>query len=235
MKFAYGCKKLSFGGCMGKKRFLAAFVAVALLISSCGWSRMAKGGAIGAGVGGVVGGVIGKKMGNTAVGAIVGAAIGGTAGAAIGRYMDKQAEEMRRDLKNAKVERVGEGIKITFDSGILFAVDSDALTTTAQGNIRELAEIVMKYEDTNILIEGHTDSTGSSNYNQRLSENRASSVLRQIKSQGVKGSRVSMIGYGEEQPIADNATTYGRQQNRRVEVAIFANEKLKRAAKNGDI
>jgi outer membrane protein OmpA-like peptidoglycan-associated protein len=205
------------------------------LISSCGWNHMARGSAIGAGIGGVVGGIIGHQAGNTAVGAIIGAAVGGGAGAAIGHYMDKQAEEIRRDLRNAKVERVGEGIKITFDSGILFDIGSDNLKSNARQNVDDLAKILQKYKDTNILVEGHTDSTGSESLNQRLSEDRASSVSRELKTVGVLGSRISTMGYGETQPIADNGSSYGRQQNRRVEIAIFANNKLKRAAKEGTI
>jgi outer membrane protein OmpA-like peptidoglycan-associated protein len=198
-------------------------------------SRTAKGGAIGAGVGGVMGGVIGYKAGNTAVGAIIGAAVGGVAGAAIGRYMDKQAAEIQKDLKGAKVERIGEGIKITFDSGILFNVNSYELKSEAKRNIEELAQTLKKYEDTNILIEGHTDDTGTEEYNKTLSENRAESVTNYAKSLGVAGARFSTIGYGEAQPIADNTTTSGKAQNRRVEIAIYANEKLKKAAKRGDI
>lgn len=205
------------------------------LIAGCGWNHMARGGTIGAGIGAVVGGLIGHKAGNTAVGAIVGAAVGGATGAAIGRYMDKQAEEIRRDLKNAKVERVGEGIKITFSSGILFDVNSHVLRSEARQNVNDLARILQKYEDTHILVEGHTDSTGSDRYNNSLSENRASSVSFQLKHQGVVPSRISTYGYGESQPVAQNGTVSGRQQNRRVEIAIYANDKLKRAARNGTI
>lgn len=210
---------------------------IALLFSSCHkkWSNMAKGGAIGAGVGGAVGGVIGYKTGNTAAGAIIGAAVGGAAGAAIGRYMDKQAEEIQRDLKGAKVERIGEGIKITFASGILFNTNSHELKPEAKKNIQDLAKTLQKYPDTNILVEGHTDDTGTDEYNQNLSEERAEAVSNYAKSLGVQGSRFSTMGYGESQPVADNSTAEGRQQNRRVEIAIYANEKLKKAAKRGDI
>lgn len=200
-------------------------------LGCAGYNRTIAGGAIGAGVGGLIGGVIGKKAGNTAAGAIIGAAIGGTAGAAIGNYMDRQAAEIRRDIKDARVQRVGEGIKITFNSGILFDVGSDKLKPVAASNISELARILNKYKDTDILIEGHTDSTGSEQMNMNLSEDRASSVSRQLKSQGVIGGRISTNGYGETQPVDDNGTNIGRAANRRVEVAIFANDKLKRAAK----
>ncbi|HEX9006456.1 MAG TPA: OmpA family protein [Bacteroidota bacterium] len=210
-------------------------LAGALLAWDCSSSNTVKGGAIGAGAGGVIGAVIGKQAGNTAVGAIIGAAVGGTAGALIGRYMDKQAEEMQRDIKDAKIERVGEGIKITFNSGILFAFNSATLTPDAEKNIQELAKILNKYKDTNILIEGHTDSVGTADYNQRLSERRAGSVEQYVESLNVASSRITTKGYGESQPVAPNATAEGRQKNRRVEVAIMANDDLKKAAERNQI
>lgn len=215
---------------------IVALICSTVLFSGCkSMSNAEKGVAIGAGAGGAAGAVIGHQSGNTAVGAILGAAIGGAAGGLIGTYMDKQAEEIKNDVKGAKVERVGEGIKITFDSGILFAVNSHELSENSRGNIRQLAETLKKYEDTNILIEGHTDSTGEDAYNQTLSEKRASSVSSYLKSNGVAGNRITTVGYGENQPIASNDSEAGRTQNRRVEVAIFANDKLKRAAERGDI
>jgi len=213
------------------KKTLLTVTIITALFCNCAYWRTIVGGAIGAGAGGAIGGAIGKKAGNTAAGAIIGAAIGGTAGAAIGNYMDRQAAEIRRDIKDARVERVGEGIKITFNSGILFDVGSDGLKPVARSNIDQLATVLNKYKDTEILIEGHTDSTGSESLNMRLSEKRATSVSRQLKSQGVAGRRITTNGYGENQPVADNGTKTGRQANRRVEVAIFANDKLKRAAK----
>jgi outer membrane protein OmpA-like peptidoglycan-associated protein len=213
---------------------LALCVSVSLLMA-CGLSNAVKGGGIGAGVGGVAGGVIGHQLGNTAVGAIIGAAVGGTAGALIGRHMDRQAEEMRQDVKNAKIERIGEGIKITFDSGILFQTNSSELQSVAKANIESLAKVLKKYPDTNILIEGDTDNTGTEEYNQKLSERRAQAVADYQKNLGVDGSRISTVGLGELNPIASNDTDYGREQNRRVEVAIFANDKLKKAAENGKI
>lgn len=207
----------------------------AYLFSGCQASRTVKGAGIGAAAGGVIGGVIGHQSGNTAIGAIAGAAIGGTAGALIGRHMDKQAEELREDLDGATVERVGEGILITFNSGLQFNVNSYNLTSTTKVNLNDLAEVVNKYDDTDILIEGHTDSSGSDDYNQTLSEKRAAAVKRYLVAQGVVASRLTDMGYGESQPIADNTTEAGRQQNRRVEVAIYANDKMKRAAKRGDL
>jgi len=205
------------------------------LMMGCGTSNALRGGGIGAGVGGVAGGVIGHQLGNTAIGAIIGAAVGGTTGALIGRHMDRQAEEMRRDIENAKIERVGEGIKITFDSGILFEIDSSELQSVAKSNIESLAKILNKYPDTNILIEGDTDNTGTEEYNQKLSERRAQAVADYQNNLGVAGTRISIVGLGELNPVASNDTDYGREQNRRVEVAIFANDKLKKAAENGDL
>ncbi|MCB0551917.1 MAG: OmpA family protein [Phaeodactylibacter sp.] len=206
-----------------------------LLAGGCNASRTVKGGAIGAAAGGAIGGAIGSKKGKTAEGAIIGAVVGGTAGALIGRYMDKQAEEIRRDMKGATVTRVGEGILITFDSGLMFDVDSYNLRSTTRDNLNELARVLNKYDDTDILIEGHTDNTGSEEHNQTLSEKRAQSVANYLIRQAVNKDRTITMGYGESQPIASNETASGRQQNRRVEVAIFANKKLQRAAKRGDI
>ncbi len=201
------------------------------LVSCASMSKDQKGAIIGAGTGGVVGGLIGKAAGNTAIGAIVGAAVGGIAGAYIGDYMDKQAKEMRKDIAGAKIERVGEGIKITFDSGLLFEVNKSTLSNTSKSNLTNLADILNKYEDTDILLEGHTDASGSDAYNLELSKKRATSVSNFLTTKKVVVKRFTVQGYGEAQPIASNETVDGRQQNRRVEVAIFANEELKKVAK----
>lgn len=205
------------------------------LFMGCKATNTTRGGAIGAGVGGAVGGIIGHQSDNTVVGAIIGAAVGGTAGALIGRHMDKQAEELRADLKGATVERVGEGILITFDSGLLFELNSFALQPVTKSNLTTLSQTLNKYDDTNILIEGHTDNTGETSYNQSLSVKRANAVEDYLISQQVKGSRVTTKGYGEEQPIESNDTAAGRQSNRRVEVAIFANKQMKKMAEKGTL
>ena len=215
---------------------LALLISTGMMMSSCkSWSRAEKGGAIGAGAGAAAGAVIGSQSDNTLTGAIIGAAVGGAAGVLIGDYMDKQAEELQRDLTNAKVERVGEGIKITFDSGILFDIDSYELGSGVRANMNDLSGVLKKYEDTNILIEGHTDNTGTDEYNKTLSKQRADAVEGYLVSQGVNGSRITSHGYGEVQPVADNSTETGRSMNRRVDVAIFANKKLKKAAERGEI
>jgi outer membrane protein OmpA-like peptidoglycan-associated protein len=218
------------------KIFITVILCVSIfLLTGCGASNALKGGAIGAGAGGAVGAVIGHQFGNTALGAIIGAAIGGTAGGLIGRHMDKQAEEMRNDLKGAKVERVGEGIKITFNSGILFDVNKFDLQPAAKTNIENLVKVLQKYPDSNILVEGDTDSTGSYDLNQMLSERRAQAVSDYQKSLGIAPARLQTIGLGKTNPVASNKTEEGRRQNRRVEIAIFANDKLKKAAENGTL
>ncbi len=217
---------------------LVWFSALVLVTSGCHTSRTVKGGAIGAAAGAGAGAVIGNQFdgkNSSVIGAIIGAAVGGTAGSLIVHHMDKQAEELREDLKGATVTRVGEGIKITFDSGLLFAVDQSALSTTSASNIDQLAATLNKYDDTEVLIEGHTDADGSDDHNMDLSEARAKSVERRLVAQGVRPGRVSTIGYGESQPIADNTTSDGKAQNRRVEVAIYANKKMKKAAENGEL
>ena len=218
-----------------KNRIIYIMFGAASILSACKANKATKGGVIGASGGAVVGGVVGKSAGNTALGAIIGATVGGTAGALIGRHMDKQAEELRRDLEGVDVERVGEGIKITFDSGLMFETDSYILNNESQENLDQLAAILKKYDDTNIVVEGHTDNTGSESYNEKLSLNRAQQVSSYLRSRDVSGSRLETIAFGESQPIADNSTSAGRKQNRRVEVAIFANNRMIKAAEKGEI
>ena len=174
--------------------------------------------------------MIGKQAGNTILGAIIGAAVGGAAGAYIGHYMDKQAAEIEQDLQGATVERVGEGIKITFNSGLLFDVNKATLRDASKAELAKLAQILNKYPDTNILVEGHTDNTGSEEYNLELSRQRAQSVENYLAGLNVNPTRFTIMGYGESQPIATNETAEGRQQNRRVDLAIMANDKLKKQA-----
>lgn len=215
------------------KKAIILLLSLALLFTmsmGCAMSNKAKGGAIGASAGVVVGAAVGKAAGNTAIGAIIGAAVGGTAGVLIGNEMDKRAAEMREDIKGARIERIGEGIKITFDTGLFFDFDKSDLRPEAKTNIESLAKILNKYPDTDILVEGDTDNTGTEDYNVLLSERRAQSVADYLAGQGVLGSRIATVGLGEMNPIASNDTDYGRQQNRRVEVAVFANDQLKKSA-----
>lgn len=214
-----------------KKLFILSLVTLLAVAGlNCGLTGTQKGAVIGGAAGGTIGGAIGSKSGNTVIGAILGAAIGGAAGAFIGKYMDNQADEIEQDLEGATVTRVGEGIKITFDSGLLFAVNKSDLNQTSKDQLAKLAVILNKYEDTNILLEGHTDATGPEEYNMTLSRQRAEAVSGYLSTQAVAANRFTIMGYGEEQPIASNDTEAGRSENRRVEVAIYANEELKEYA-----
>lgn len=198
-------------------------------------NKTQRGAVIGAGSGAVIGGVVGRRSGNTVLGAILGATVGGAAGAVIGRRMDKQAEELKRQLPNAQVERVGEGIKITFGSDILFDVDSYQLKADTKRQLTDFAKTLNKYEDTDIRVEGHADATGSDDHNQKLSNRRAEEVGAFLQTQGVKSTRLDEKGYGEAQPVADNTTEAGRSKNRRVDVAVFANKQMQRDAKDGKL
>jgi outer membrane protein OmpA-like peptidoglycan-associated protein len=218
-------------------KFKSAVVAVALATTvlfgaGCdSLTKTQKGTAIGAGAGGTIGAIIGKSAGNTALGAIIGGAVGGTAGAFIGRKMDRQAAEIKQTVPGATVERQGEGILVKFDSGILFDVNKTALKSAAQSNLTNLATSLTNNPQTNILIVGHTDNTGSASLNQDLSVRRAESVKAYIASHGVGSGRLTTQGKGFNEPIADNATESGRTQNRRVEIVIVANDQLKQEAK----
>jgi outer membrane protein OmpA-like peptidoglycan-associated protein len=194
-------------------------------------TQMEEGAAVGGVAGAVVGAVIGAASGSTVKGTILGAVIGGAAGAIIGSQMDEQAEELEEDLESAEVERVGEGIQITFESGILFGFDSADLLPAARDNLSELAESLSKWPDTNVLIVGHTDAIGSDEYNHRLSERRAEAAARFLGARGIEIDRLETRGLGEYEPVASNDTEDGRALNRRVEVAIFANEEMKADAR----
>lgn len=211
---------------------LAFILSAALIATGCGnLNKTQKGVIIGAGAGGAVGAGVGKAAGNTALGAIIGAAVGGATGGIIGKKMDKQAEEMAK-IPGAEVKRVGEGINVTFESGVLFGVDQSALTSGAQTKIKDLATILNKNPDTYILIEGHTDNSGSNNHNMALSERRAKSVSAFLENQSIVNSRLKTAWYGEAQPKVANDTEANKSQNRRVEFAIYANEKLVEQAKS---
>jgi outer membrane protein OmpA-like peptidoglycan-associated protein len=210
-----------------------ALLSLFLLPGCASWSQAETGAVVGGATGAVVGGVIGSQTGSTARGAIIGAAVGGTAGAIIGREMDKQAEELEEAIPNATVERVGEGIQVTFDSGILFDFDSSALRPEAQRHLTELAASLREYDDSEVLIAGHTDSIGTEAYNQGLSERRAASAGNFLIRAGVAPDRIRTVGLGELEPVATNDTEMGRQQNRRVEVAIFASEEYRKRLTGG--
>lgn len=199
-----------------------------LLLGGCSsLNNTEKGAVVGAGAGGAAGAAIGKATGSTARGAVIGAILGGTGGAIIGQRMDRKAKELEDKLANAEVQRVGEGIVVTFDSGLLFDFDSSTLQNNARENLREFASSMNEFEETNILIVGHTDSKGANEYNQTLSENRARSAADFLAQQGMASARIRTEGRGESEPIATNDTAEGRSLNRRVEVAVFASEEYR--------
>ena len=210
---------------------LTAIVAATILLGGCkSMNKTTKGAIIGTAGGAAVGAVIGKAAGNTAMGAIIGATVGGVGGAIIGRKMDKQAKEIENKVPGAKVERVGEGIVVEFNEKILFGYDRSDLSASAENNLDKLVSVLKEYNDTNIEIQGHTDSKGTEAYNQGLSQRRAGAVSSYLRSRGVASSRVTTRGYGETAPVASNDTDAGRAQNRRVNFLITANEKMKQEA-----
>lgn len=207
--------------------FSVRLVALLLIIGLAGCeslNRAQTGAIIGTGAGAAVGAVAGAALGDTAKGAIIGAVVGGAAGAIIGSQMDRQARELEEKLKGANVERLGEAIAIKFDSGLLFGFDSSDISTDARNNLTLLANSLKEYDNTDVVIIGHTDSVGSETYNQGLSERRAKSAADFLVTQGISRDRLIVEGRGEVEPIADNATDEGRRLNRRVEVLILASE-----------
>ena len=221
----------------GINKILAVFFAATLLVG-CQATKNAnnkqKGAVIGATSGAVIGGVIGNntKGGNTALGAIIGGVVGGAAGGYIGSRMDKQAKQIETEIPGAEVERVGEGINVTFDenSGIYFDTDKYNISGKSADALDKLAGIFKEYPNTNILVEGHTDNTGSESYNLTLSKNRAQAVTSYLVDHGISAGRFTTKWYGESQPKYDNSTAEGRSKNRRVELAIVANDQLKKEA-----
>ncbi len=211
---------------------ILARIAIFLLLFSCkSMTKTQKGAVIGTAGGAAVGAVIGKAAGNTAMGAIVGAAVGGVTGTIIGKKMDKQAEEMKKQVPGAKVERVGEGIEIEFNDKVLFGFDRSDLTSASTKSLDELVNILKKYPDTDIEVQGHTDNKGTESYNQVLSEKRATTVANYLKANGIAHLRLTTKGFGLTSPKYTNDTEEGRSQNRRVEFLITANEKMKADAK----
>lgn len=208
-------------------KYTAVFM-LSLAIVGCSATRNAnktqKGAVVGAAGGALIGGLIGGNL----KGALIGAAIGGASGAVIGNVMDKQARKIETAVPGAEVERVGEGILINFDenSGVTFATNKADLTVASKANLDKVVKVFLEFPDTNILVQGHTDSTGSDDYNMELSKKRANSVVAYLKSNGVAANRLAMEGLGETMPRFDNTTPEGRSKNRRVEIAVVANEQM---------
>lgn len=217
---------------MNARSATAAVLAAAVAASGCAsMNNTEKGVAIGGGGGAAVGAIIGHATGSTARGAIIGAVVGGAAGALIGRKMDKQAEQLVKVLPDAQVSRVGEGIAVTFESGILFPFNSDQLEPAGRDNLRRLADSLQGNPGTEILLVGHTDSVGTDAYNEDLSLRRARAASAYLSGQGVSRERLRTSGRGETEPIASNDDDAGRSKNRRVEVAIYADEKAREEAR----
>lgn len=221
---------------MNKKSIAIALLS-AVLVTSCGLSNAVKGGGIGAAAGGLLGAGIGRVAGNTGIGAAIGAVVGGAAGTLIGNKMDKQKRQLEQELENAKIESINEGqaIRVTFDSGILFATGSANLSESSRTALRSFARNLVDNPQTNIQIVGHTDNTGSDRVNDPLSVNRAKSVQTFLANQGVASSRMEYTGKGSHEPVADNTTATGRRENRRVEVYILPSAEMVEAAQNGTL
>lgn len=223
-----------------KKNRISRIVLVAVLglLMGCNAIKNAnntqKGTAIGASGGAVIGGIIGNNVGkgNTALGAIIGGVVGGTAGGYIGNRMDRQAEQIEQEIPGAEVQRVGEGINVIFsgDDGVYFDTDRSDIKGESALTLNKLARIFKEYPKSNILVEGHTDSDGSEGYNMNLSQRRAQAVTDYLVYQGISSRRFTTKWYGETQPRDSNTTTAGKAQNRRVELAIVANDDLKQEA-----
>lgn len=220
---------------------LAIITTASVSLTSCeaiqNTNQTQRGAAVGAASGAVIGGVLGNnvgKGGRGALGAIAGGIIGGVAGGVIGNRMDKQAREIDNAVPGAEVERVGEGIKLTLkENAVRFNIDKSTLTPTAQANLDKLIPVFKEYPDTNIHIFGYTDNTGSVDHNLKLSEQRAASVRGYLAGKGISASRFTTTGFGIADPIATNETVDGRAQNRRVEFAIVANQKMINEAQTG--
>lgn len=209
-----------------------AVLAIVALLGGTGCAAMnykTKGALIGAGAGAAAGGVIGNQTGSTARGAIIGAVVGGAAGAIIGHQMDQQAKELEQNIPGAKITRVGEGIAVSFDSGLLFDTESAVIKGAARSNLDALAASLVKYPKSDLMIVGHTDATGTDSYNMTLSKKRAASAKAYLQTQGVSRT-IQALGRGEVEPIASNDDDAGRQQNRRVEIAIYASKALRAEA-----
>ena len=206
-------------------RPLALLLPLGLVLSGCAsMKNRDRGAVIGAAGGAAIGGVIGNNTGSTARGAIIGAVVGGAAGAIIGHQMDQQAKEIDQNVPGATVERVGEGIQVTFESGLLFDFDSDVVREQARSNLRNLAASLDKYPNSDLLIVGHTDDVGTDSYNQGLSERRARAAADFLAAQGVARTRLRATGLGEAEPVVANESDANRARNRRVEVAIYASQ-----------
>ena len=223
---------------MKKMKVIILTLCAGMVMAGC--NNMAKGTAIGAAGGAVLGAIVGKVAGNTAVGAAVGTAVGAGTGAIIGKHMDKVKAEAEA-VKNAQVESVTDAnglqaVKLTFDSGILFATNKSDLNANSKAALNQCATLLKNNADCDIAILGHTDNTGSDAINNPLSVKRAQAVQTYLLSQGVSSAQIRTVdGQGSTNPVADNSTAAGRQQNRRVEVYMYASQAMIQAAEAGTL
>jgi outer membrane protein OmpA-like peptidoglycan-associated protein len=212
---------------------LAVLLALgALLMAGCAqpMTQTQKGAAYGTGIGAAVGAGLGQAIGGdtkgTLIGAGIGAAVGGLAGAGIGNYMEKQQAALQQQFaasESASIRRDADILAVTFKSDVLFDTGSSALKAGAYQEINRVAQVLIQYPETRIRVAGHTDSDGAEAFNQDLSVRRAEAVRNALVQQGVAAARISIIGFGESQPIADNTTAAGKQLNRRVVITIEPN------------
>ena len=233
---------------MKRTKFMALALSFALILSGCAsMNNTTKGGLIGGSGGAALGALIGTMVSGksdkgkgAAIGAAIGTAVGGGAGVLIGKKMDKAAAQAAA-IEGAQVEQITDqnglqAVKVTFDSGVLFATNKYALNKSAKENLAEFAKVLIEYSDADVVVYGHTDSTGSDAINDPLSVKRAESVAQYLLSNGVAESQIKSVeGFGSKQPVADNATAEGRAENRRVEIYMYASAEMIEAANNGTL
>lgn len=213
------------------KKSISILLVVTLLFGCASMNKQQKGTVAGTAGGALVGALVSK---GSIWGILAGAAVGGLAGNLIGKHMDKQAQELTQAVPTAEVQRVGEGINMTFDASLAFQINSSKINDNYKKDLNSAAEVFKKYTDTHILIEGHTDDTGTAEYNMALSEKRAEAVMNYLVSRGVDKKRLTSKWYGETQPKYPNDEA-NRAKNRRVELAIYANDDMIENAKSGSI
>jgi outer membrane protein OmpA-like peptidoglycan-associated protein len=214
------------------KKLLLIVLAASVILAGCaGMNRQQKGALGGAAAGAAAGALVSDNI----WGVLIGAAIGGAAGNAIGKHMDEQARDLEQAVPSAEVNRVGEGINMTFASGLMFPLNSATLQDSYKDDLRAAASVFAKYDDTNLLVEGHTDDSGADSYNMNLSRQRAQTVADFLAAQGIASNRIVTKAFGESQPKYANDSDANRSKNRRVELAIYANDDMKAAAEAGSL
>jgi outer membrane protein OmpA-like peptidoglycan-associated protein len=215
------------------KKIIILVTAISVIATGCAtMNKQQKGTVAGAAGGALIGAAVSK---GSIWGILIGAAVGGAAGNLIGKKMDEQAKELKQAIPTAEVERVGEGINMTFNSGLMFKINSATISESYADDLTAAAEVFKKYPDTYILIEGHTDDTGKDDYNMKLSQKRAEAVGAFLRAKGIEANRLTEKWYGESQPKYANDSEENRSKNRRVELAIYADEDMKKSAQEGKL